>query len=112
MESAQSLGSFLQFVLARLVREPERATLSWEQDERGDLHFLARLAPRDVGMLIGRGGCTIMAVRGMLSAGAARHNVRAWFEAESTEEEGKDYAESLGAPEGAAPRDDPETPAT
>jgi hypothetical protein len=62
----------LLLVLARsLVEEPDRVEVSGsETDSRVDLEL--RVAPEDMGKIIGRGGRTIRAIRTVVKAAAVK----------------------------------------
>ena len=62
----------LLLVLARsLVEEPERVEVSGtETDSRVDLEL--RVAPEDMGKIIGRGGSTIRAIRTVVKAASVK----------------------------------------
>ena len=62
----------LLLMLARsLVEEPERVEVSGtETDSRVDLEL--RVAPEDMGMIIGRGGRTIRAIRTVVKAASVK----------------------------------------
>ncbi len=75
MDAGLALKEYLEFVVGRLVKRPEQAGVVHDQDERGHV-FLIRAAPEDMGVLIGRSGQTIGAIRGLLEAAAEKHGLR------------------------------------
>lgn len=70
---AEHLKNFLQYVSANLIDEPAQAQITVSEISVGVLHLKLVLVKRDVAMLIGRGGDTAEAIRGVLKAiGRAR----------------------------------------
>ena len=76
MEPARAIQEFLEYVVAGLVEHPEEASV--EHRESAGVHFY-RIGshPEDCGRLVGRGGRTIEAIQGLVSAFAEKHRVRA-----------------------------------
>jgi len=74
MDTGLALQEFLEFVLVRLVRQPEAAAVVHEWDGRRHIYRL-RLAPEDMGRIIGRHGHTISAIRSLLDAAAEKHGI-------------------------------------
>lgn len=73
------MKEFLTFVVGGLVERPEEAILH-EEGDAGTVRYRVEAARPDVGRLIGRGGTTIAAIRGLLSAAASRHGKRAFLD--------------------------------
>jgi len=70
---------FLEFVIRRLVDFPDEVIVR-EVDGGRTAYFKLRMNPNDVGKVIGRHGQTIQALRGVLSAAAAKHDRKAQLE--------------------------------
>lgn len=66
---------YLHFLITSLVDQPEKCTIQETHDELGVLLTLS-LAPTDMGMIIGRGGKTIDAIRTLLRIYGTKNNVR------------------------------------
>ena len=79
------MKEFLAFVVRGLVEQPDLAVLH-EENEAGARRFRVEVAPPDVGRLIGRGGTTIAAARGLLSAAAGREGKRVFVDVVEREE--------------------------
>lgn len=79
------MKEFLAFVVRTLVEQPELAVLHEESDTVAR-RFRVEVARPDVGRLIGRGGTTIAAVRGLLSAAAEREGKRVFVDVVEREE--------------------------
>jgi uncharacterized protein len=69
----------LEFLVGQLVDEPDAIEVSESEDERGLLLTL-RVAPEDMGKVIGRGGRTARAIRTVVRAAGTRAGVHAAVE--------------------------------
>ena len=65
----------LEYVARGLVDEPDAVRVEEEESE-GRLVLRLTVAPGDMGKVIGRGGRTARAIRGVLRAAGARDDVR------------------------------------
>ncbi len=74
------MKEFITFVVAGLVERPEEAVLHEESSDPAVLRYRIEVARPDVGRLIGRGGTTIAAIRGLLTAAASRQGKRAFVD--------------------------------
>lgn len=81
------LKSFLQYVVANLIDEPDHAQIKVREIEAMVLRFKLVLTKRDVAMLIGREGHTASAIRGILKATAGTQGVHVLLQIHSHEEE-------------------------
>ena len=73
------MQAFLEYIVKGLVQQPEAVSVT--PVERGGLTvYELRLAPADVGKIIGRQGLTINAIRSLLLVGAAKKGVRCSLE--------------------------------
>jgi len=70
---------FLEFVIKGLVDFPDEIIIVKHESE-GRVLFNVQVNPADVGKVIGKQGQTIGAIRAVLSAGAARHGLKAAVE--------------------------------
>ena len=73
------MQEFLKFVLPLLIDFPDEAVLT-KHDGNKRTAFHVRMRQSDVGKVIGKHGLTIIAIRNLLSAAAARHGERVQFE--------------------------------
>jgi predicted RNA-binding protein YlqC (UPF0109 family) len=69
------MQEFLEYVVKGLVQKPEAVTVTPVERE-GMTVFELRLAPDDVGKIIGRQGVTINAIRSLVLAGSAKKGMR------------------------------------
>lgn len=81
------LKNFLQFTAVNLIDGPDHAQIKVSEIAQGVLDFRLVMMKRDVAMLIGTGGHTAAAIRGMMKAAAARHGVQVLLRIHSHEEE-------------------------
>lgn len=70
-------AQLVQKIVELLVAEPEAVSVEEEQDRDG-LTYFVRVAPNDVGKVIGKNGRVIQAVRFVVSAVAAKSRERAY----------------------------------
>lgn len=73
------MQAFLEYVVKGLVQNPEAVTVT-PVDRSGATVYELRLAPQDVGKVIGRQGQTINAIRSLLQAGSAKQGLRCSLE--------------------------------
>lgn len=73
------MQAFLEFVVKGLVSTPEAVTVT-PVDRNGATVYELRLAPHDVGKIIGKQGVTINAIRSLLLAGSAKKGLRCSLE--------------------------------
>ena len=69
------MQAFLEYVVKGLVQQPEQVTIT-PVERQGVTLYELRLAPADVGRVIGRQGISINAIRSLLTAGSARKGLR------------------------------------
>ena len=69
------MQAFLEYVVKGLVQQPEAVTVT-PVERAGATVYELRLAPADVGKIIGRQGMTINAIRSLLLAGGAKKGLR------------------------------------
>lgn len=69
------MQEFLEYVVRELVEHPDAVSVTPVQHENTTVYEL-RLAPSDVGKIIGRQGVTINAIRSLLQAGSSKQGLR------------------------------------
>lgn len=69
------MKDLLNFIITNLVTQPE-AVLVDERRDSGNVDLILTVAPEDFGMVIGKGGQTIRAIRRLLTVRAIAENVR------------------------------------
>ncbi len=73
------MKDFLAYVAKALVDQPDMVAVH-EAQSAGVLNFELRVAPQDMGKIIGKQGRTIQALRTLISAAAAQSGKRATLE--------------------------------
>ena len=73
------MQEFLDFVIRSLIDYPDEMVLTKVESPKKTV-FLLRLRQSDVGKVIGKHGHTIIAIRNLLAAAAARHGGKAAVE--------------------------------
>lgn len=73
------MQNFLEFAVKGLVEHPEEVTVT-PVERSGLTIYELRMAPTDVGKVIGKQGKTIHTLRSLLQAGSARKNLRCSLE--------------------------------
>ena len=73
------MQAFLEYVVKGLVSAPEAVTIT-PTEKGGQTVYELRLAPSDVGKIIGQQGKTINAIRSLLTAGSAKKGLRCSIE--------------------------------
>lgn len=73
------MQEFLDYVLRQLIDYPEEMVLTRHEGNKRTV-FHVRLRQSDIGKVIGKHGQTIIAIRNLLAAAAARHGERAQLE--------------------------------
>ncbi len=68
-------SEFLKFIITSIVSHPEDVAVERKDDDLGTLLTL-RVAQDDMGVLIGKEGKTINAIRTVLRTFGARHDLR------------------------------------
>jgi uncharacterized protein len=71
----------VEFLVQELVDEPDAVAVEETQDERGP-RYRVRVAPEDMGKVIGRGGRTAKAIRTFVRAAAQRQGYGAMVDIE------------------------------
>ena len=69
------MQAFLEYIVKGLVQDPGAVTVT-PVERGGATVYELRLAPADVGKVIGRQGMTINAIRSLLQAGSAKKGLR------------------------------------
>lgn len=69
------MKDLLEFIVTNLVSKPEAVKID-EQTEEGNVNLNLTVDPADMGLVIGKGGQTIRAIRKLLTVRAIAENVR------------------------------------
>ena len=102
------MESLITYIAQQLVDKPEQVELKVSEAEGGKT-FELKVAPEDVGKVIGRDGRTINALRTLLAVTAQRKGVKARLEI--LDDRRQAQAQGQGAPAPASPPPDAPPPA-
>lgn len=69
------MKDLLAFIVTSLVTKPEAVSIE-EQKEDGNVSLLLTVDPSDMGIIIGKSGQTIRAIRKLLTVRAIAENIR------------------------------------
>ncbi len=69
------MKDLLNFIVTNLVTKPEAVSID-EQSEEGNVNLNLTVDPQDMGLIIGKSGQTIRAIRKLLTVRAIAENVR------------------------------------
>lgn len=69
------MKDLLEYVVKNLVSKPDAVAID-EQSENGSVNLNLSVDPSDMGVIIGKGGQTIRAIRRVLTVRAIAENVR------------------------------------
>lgn len=69
------MKDLLNYIVTNLVSKPEAVKID-EQTENGNVNLNLTVDPTDMGLVIGKGGQTIRAIRKLLTVRAIAENVR------------------------------------
>ncbi|MGV8074453.1 MAG: KH domain-containing protein [Syntrophobacteraceae bacterium] len=70
------MRELVEYLVKSLVANPEEVVLM-EQENEGTVYMELKIAPDDVGKIIGKNGNTINAIRTIVQAAASSHRKRA-----------------------------------
>ncbi len=73
------MRELVDFLITELVDDPDAVEVTESEDERG-LRYTVRVAPDDMGKVIGKGGRTAKAIRAVVRAAASRHGTTAYVD--------------------------------
>lgn len=86
-ETTDQIKEFLQFITLQFIKHPEQAQLRVAEVDGQHIRFRLIVAQSDVAILIGRNGFTASAIRNVMKAAAARHDLQVSLQIHSHEEE-------------------------
>jgi len=69
------MKDLLNFIVTSLVTKPEAVSIE-EQNDEGNVNLLLTVDPSDMGIIIGKSGQTIRAIRKLLTVRAIAENIR------------------------------------
>jgi predicted RNA-binding protein YlqC (UPF0109 family) len=73
------MRELVDFLVSELVDDPDAVEVTESEDDRG-MRYTVRVAPDDMGKVIGKGGRTANAIRAIVRAAAARQDTNAYVD--------------------------------
>lgn len=73
------MRDLVDFLVSELVDDPDAVDVEESEDDRG-FRYTVRVAPDDMGKVIGRGGRTAKAIRAVVRAAASRQGTSAYVD--------------------------------
>ena len=73
------MRELVDFLVSELVDAPESVEVTETEDDRG-MRYTVRVAPDDMGKVIGKGGRTAKAIRAVVRAAATREGTSAYVD--------------------------------
>ncbi len=105
MDPSTALREFLEYIIGQLIDQPEEGAIAHELVDDGKRHvFRVTLTESDVGIIIGKNGHTVSAIRNLMSVAAAREGQTVTLDVVALE--GRDATPEDDSAESAAEKDD------
>ena len=73
------MRDLVDFLVSELVEDADSVEVTESADDRG-MRYTVRVAPDDMGKVIGKGGRTAKAIRAVVRAAATRQNTSAYVD--------------------------------
>ncbi|HUF60620.1 MAG TPA: KH domain-containing protein [Verrucomicrobiales bacterium] len=76
MDTATAFREFIEYVVGQLIQHPDRASIAHQLGDSETSHiFNVVVEPDDLGVVLGKNGQTVAAIRSILNAAADRDGV-------------------------------------
>lgn len=69
----------LHYIISQIVTDPKSVKIEVEEEDKDNIVFMLNLPEEERGMVIGKGGMNIRAIRNILSIIAKRENKRVYI---------------------------------
>ena len=79
------MKDLLEYLAKELVSKPKEVKINETKEENGTVHLSLSVSPDDMGMIIGKGGKTITAIRSLVKTAAAKAGKKVFLELEEKE---------------------------
>lgn len=80
------MKELLEYLAKELVSKPKEVKINETKEENGTVHLSLSVSPDDMGMIIGKGGKTITAIRSLVKTAAAKAGKKVYLELEEAKE--------------------------
>ncbi len=74
------LRELLEYLVKKVVSNPKKIDIKETTEEDGTIHLSFSVAPEDMGLVIGKQGRTITAIRSLVKTAAAKAGERVFVE--------------------------------
>lgn len=79
------MKELLEYLVKELVSKPKEVKITESEEEDGTIHLSLSVAPDDMGIVIGKDGKTITAIRSLVKTTAAKAGKKVFLELEEIE---------------------------
>lgn len=79
------MKDLLEYLVKELVSKPKEVKITESKEEDGTVHLSLSVSPADMGIIIGKGGKTIIAIRSLVKTAAAKAGKKIFLELEEIE---------------------------
>jgi len=69
----------LHYIIAQIVSDPKSVKIDTQEEDKDNITFMLNLPEEERGVIIGKGGMNIRAIRNILSIIAKRENKRVYI---------------------------------
>ena len=77
----------LEFIIKKIVNNPDDVEITQEEEEDGTIRFHITVNPEDAGLVIGKGGKVINAIRSIVRIQAIKDDKRVYLDLTNEKEE-------------------------
>ena len=74
------MQELLDFIIRKIVNNPDAISITEEEEEDGTVRFHITVDPEDAGLVIGKGGKVINAIRNIVRIQAIKQNKRVYLD--------------------------------
>lgn len=74
------MKELLEYLVKELVTKPKEVKITESKEKDGTIHLSLSVSPEDMGVVIGKEGKTIMAIRSLVKTAAAKAGKRVFLE--------------------------------
>lgn len=80
------MKDLLEYLVKEIVTKPKAVKITESKEEDGTIHLSLSVSPEDMGIVIGKEGKTIIAIRSLIKTAAAKAGKRVFLELEEAGE--------------------------
>lgn len=79
------MKDLLEYLIKELVSKPKEVKITESEEEDGTTHLSLSVSPEDMGIVIGKGGKTITAIRSLVKTAAVKAGKKVFLDLEEVE---------------------------